>query len=105
MAAIDHSQSDQKHEGPTIVRWILIDTSGIDWRADGGDLPILGDVQSRSANRAEAAIVTARQFLSVDKGGLSINSDSSSQSCAENLACSGPYNFHKPSAVRPVLPS
>jgi hypothetical protein len=48
---------------------------------------------NRSGNRAEAAIVTVRQFLSVDKGGLSVNSDSSSQSCAESLACSPPYNF------------
>jgi len=36
--------------------------------------------------------VTARQSRLVDRGGLSISSDSSSQSSAESLACSGPNN-------------
>src|SRR5690348_9697049 len=47
---------------------------------------------NRFANRADAAMVTARQFRSDDKGGSSIKSDSSSQSLAESQACSGPYN-------------
>jgi hypothetical protein len=47
---------------------------------------------TRSASRADAAIVTDRQFRLSDRGVLSIRSDSSSQSSAESLACSGPYN-------------
>jgi len=47
---------------------------------------------TRFASRAEAAIVTARQYRLVGRGGLSLNSDSSSQSSAESLACSGPNN-------------
>jgi hypothetical protein len=47
---------------------------------------------SRLANRAEAATVTARQSRLVARGGLPINSDSSSQSPAESRASSGPNN-------------
>src|SRR5579872_299987 len=55
------------------------------WQFSGASL-------RRAANRDEAAIVTARQFLSVDTGGQSVNSDSSSQSSAEARACSEPNN-------------
>ena len=48
------------------------------------------ETASRFASLAEAAIVTARQFRLVDRGGLSISFDSSSQSSAESLATSGP---------------
>src|ERR1700677_585685 len=47
---------------------------------------------TRFANRAAAAPVTVRQSRLVDRGGQSINSDSSSQSSAESRACSGPNN-------------
>jgi hypothetical protein len=47
---------------------------------------------SRFASLAEAAIVTARQFRPVDRGGLSIDSGSSSQSSADSRAWSGPNN-------------
>src|SRR5208282_1259826 len=47
---------------------------------------------TRFANRAEAATVTARQSRLVDRGGQSLNSDSSSQSSAQSGACSGPNN-------------
>src|SRR5580693_903472 len=56
---------------------------------------VFGDARRqvrRFASRAEAATVTARQSRLVDRGGLSISSDSSSQSSAESLACSGPNN-------------
>jgi hypothetical protein len=43
-----------------------------------------------AASRNEAAIETARQFRTVDKGGVSIESDSSSQSLSERWACCGP---------------
>lgn len=36
--------------------------------------------------------MTARQFRLVGRSGLSIDSNSSSQSSVESLACSGPYN-------------
>jgi hypothetical protein len=48
---------------------------------------------NRFAKRAEAAIVTARQFLSAGVAALSTDSDSSSQSCAESRACSEPCNL------------
>jgi hypothetical protein len=44
----------------------------------------------RFANRADAAIVTAHQFRISDRGELSMSSDSSIQSFAASLACSGP---------------
>ncbi len=47
---------------------------------------------TRFASRAEAATVTARQSRPLDRGGLSIRSDSSSHSSVESLACSGPNN-------------
>ncbi|HTC47293.1 MAG TPA: hypothetical protein VK722_08220 [Candidatus Aquilonibacter sp.] len=47
---------------------------------------------SRFANLAEAATVTARQSRLVDRSGLSVDSNSSSQSSAASLACSGPNN-------------
>src|SRR5277367_3241743 len=46
----------------------------------------------RVAKRPDAAIVTVRQSRLVKAVELSINSNSSSQSCAESLACSGPNN-------------
>ena len=48
---------------------------------------------SRFASLADAAIVTARQYRLVDRGGPSINSDSSSQSSAESLASSEPNSW------------
>jgi hypothetical protein len=47
---------------------------------------------TRLANRADAAIVTARNLGTLMRTCVSINSASSSQSFAENLACCGPYN-------------
>src|SRR5580765_6594800 len=41
---------------------------------------------------SEVGTVIACQLRTSDRGGLSINSDSSSQSSVESLACSGPYN-------------
>jgi hypothetical protein len=46
---------------------------------------------SRFASLAETAIVTARQLPLVDKAGLSIRSNSSSQSSAASFASSDPY--------------
>jgi hypothetical protein len=47
-------------------------------------------VSRRFASRAAAAIVTARHFRSIDREGLSINVNSSSQTAVETRACSGP---------------
>jgi hypothetical protein len=47
---------------------------------------------SRFAIFAKAATVTARQSRPVDRSGLSVDSNSSSQSSAASLACSGPNN-------------
>jgi hypothetical protein len=47
---------------------------------------------SRFVNRTEAAIVILRQSLWVDRGDISINSDSWSQSSADSLASSAPNN-------------